>query len=69
MNFSNSLLKWPALNDQFPLNLSQGDISCLYRKEIMGYILRICIPSTLSVVTQHTEILTVKLNLTLDIPK
>ena len=35
----------------------------------MNYILRIYVPSTLHVVTQHTKVLTVKLNLTPDISK
>ena len=35
----------------------------------MDSILRVCIPSTLLVVTQHTKILTVKLDLTPDISK
>ena len=35
----------------------------------MNFILRIYIPSTLVIVTQHTEILTVKLDLTPDILK
>ena len=35
----------------------------------MNFILRIYVPSTLNVTAQHTEILTVTLNLTLDISK
>ena len=35
----------------------------------MNFILRICVPSTLHAVIQYTEILTVKLDLTLDISK
>ena len=35
-------------------------------KEIMDSILRMCVPSTLRVVTQHTEVLTIKLDLTSD---
>ena len=35
----------------------------------MDSILRICVPSTLCVAAQHTEILTVKLDLTHDILK
>ena len=35
----------------------------------MNYILRICIPSTLCVVAQHTKVLVVSLDLTLDILK
>jgi len=35
----------------------------------MNSILRICVPSTLGVVTQHTDVLTVSLDLTLDISK
>ena len=38
-------------------------------KEIIDSILRICVPSTLRVVTQHTEVLTVKLDLTPHISK
>ena len=57
-----------ALNNQFSLNLSQGNILYLY-KEIMNSILRICVPSTLRVVAQHTKILTICLDLILDILK
>ena len=39
------------------------------KKQIMNFILRICVPSTLHAVIQYTEILTVKLDLTLDISK
>ena len=39
MNFSNTILKWSALNNQFSLNLSQGDISCLYRKRLWKLLL------------------------------
>ena len=35
----------------------------------MNFILRICVPSTLRVVAQHTEILTLFLDLTFDILK
>ena len=35
----------------------------------MNFILRIYVPSTLNVTAQHTEVLTVTLNLTLDISK
>ena len=35
----------------------------------MNFILRIYVPSTLNVVIQHTEVLTVTLDLTLDISK
>ena len=35
----------------------------------MNSILRICVPSTLRVVAQHTKVLTVCLDLTLDILK
>ena len=35
----------------------------------MNSILRRCVPSTLRVVAQHTEVLIVKLDLTLDISK
>ena len=35
----------------------------------MNSILRICIPSTLNMATQHTEVLIVTLNLTPDISK
>ena len=35
----------------------------------MNFILRICVLSTLRVVAQHTEVLTVSLDLTLDILK
>ena len=35
----------------------------------MNFILRIYVPSTLNVAIQHTEILTVTLDLTLDISK
>ena len=35
----------------------------------MNFILRICVPLALHVVAQHTEILTVTLDLTLDISK
>ena len=35
----------------------------------MNSLLRICVPSTLRVVAQHTKILTVCLDLTLDILK
>ena len=38
-------------------------------KEIMDSILRIRVPSTLRVLTQHTEVLIVKLDLTPDISK
>ena len=38
-------------------------------KEIMNSILRICVPLTLHVVAQRTEVLTVKLDLTPDISK
>ena len=38
-------------------------------KEIMDSILKICVLSILCVVTQHTKVLTVKLNLTIDISK
>ena len=33
-------------------------------KEIMDSILRMCVPSTLRVVIQHIEVLTIKLDLT-----
>ena len=35
----------------------------------MNFILRICVPSTLHVVAQYTEVLTVELDLTPDILK
>jgi len=35
-------------------------------KETINYILRICVPSTLRVVAQHIEVLTVRLDLTYD---
>ena len=35
----------------------------------MNFILKICVPSTLRVIAQHTEVLTVCLDLTLDILK
>ena len=35
----------------------------------MNFILRIYVPSTLNVAAQHTEVLIVTLNLTLDISK
>ena len=35
----------------------------------MNFIFRICVPSTLHAVIQYTKILTVKLDLTLDISK
>ena len=35
----------------------------------MNFILRICVLSTLRVIAQHTEVLTVSLDLTLDILK
>ena len=35
----------------------------------MNYILRIYVPSTLNVAAQHTEVLIVTLDLTLDVPK
>ena len=35
----------------------------------MNYILRICVPSTLNVAAQHTEVLIVTLDLTPDISK
>ena len=35
----------------------------------MNFILRIYVPLTLNVATQHTEVLTVTLDLTLDISK
>ena len=35
----------------------------------MNFILRIYVPSTLNVIAQHTEILTVTLDFTLDISK
>ena len=35
----------------------------------MNFILRIYVPSTLNVAAQHTEVLTVTLDLTLDISK
>ena len=38
-------------------------------KETMNSILRICVPSTLRVIAQHTEVLTVSLDLTPDILK
>ena len=38
-------------------------------KEIMNSILRICVPLTLHVVAQRTEVLTVKLDLTPDISR
>ena len=38
-------------------------------KEIMNFILRICVPSTLHMVVQYTEILTVLLKLTPNISK
>ena len=38
-------------------------------KEIMDSILRMCVPSTPRVVIQHTDILTIKLDLTPDISK
>jgi len=39
------------------------------KKDIINFILRIFIPSTLHVITQHNGVLTVKLDLTLDISK
>ena len=52
-NFSNSLLKEMAifLNNQFPLNLSQVDDSCLY-KEILDSFLKNNVPIILHVITQ-----------------
>ena len=35
----------------------------------MNSILRICVPSTLRVVVQHAEVLTIRLELNLDISK
>ena len=69
MNFSNSLLKWPALNNQFSLNVSQEDISCLYERDYGFYLENMYSLNTTCVVTQHTEVLIVKLNFTPDISK
>ena len=69
MNFSNSLLKWPALNNQFPLNVSQEDISCLYERDYGFYLENMCSLNTTCVVTQHTEVLTVKLDINPNISK
>ena len=38
-------------------------------KEIMNSILRICVPLALHVAVQHTEVLTIELDLTSDISK
>ena len=39
------------------------------KKNIYIYILRICVPSTLRVIAQYIEVLTVRLDLTSDISK
>ena len=56
-NFSNSLLKETAifLNNQFPLNLSQVDDSCLY-KEILDSFLKNSVSIILHVITQRIGI-------------
>jgi len=41
----------------------------IFIKEIIDFILRICVSSILRMVTQHIEVLTVKLILTPDISK
>ena len=46
----------------------KGNILYFY-KEIMNSILKICVSSTLRAVAQYTEILIVRLDLTLDISK
>ena len=47
MNFSNFLLKWPALNNQFLLNLSQNDISCLYERDYRFHLENMCSLNTM----------------------
>ena len=65
-----------SLESLIPIKfISMGYFVSLYikkkkkKKKIMNFILRICVPSTLHAVIQYTEILTVKLDLTLDISK